>query len=80
MNDEKAFTPQARYPGSPIKPHTDGKLVEPLIDSAAIIVDFFCRHEQMIQCDDPRQVIAMLASMGIDPVKPLGEDVQGVGI
>ena len=78
--DEKAFPPQARYPGSKIKPHTDGNLVEPLIDGAKIMGDFYKRLEQMIQSNDPSQTIAMLASMGIDPVKPLGEDVPGEDI
>ena len=75
--DEEAFPPQARYPGSSIKPHTDGNLVEPLIDGAAIMGDFYQRLERMIQSDDPSQTIAMLAAMGIDPVKPLGEDAPG---
>ena len=35
--DEEAFPPQARYPGSKVKPYTDGNLVEPLIDGAAIM-------------------------------------------
>ena len=44
--DEEAFPPQARYPGSKIKPHTDGNLVEPLIDGANIMGDFYKRLER----------------------------------
>jgi phosphatidylserine/phosphatidylglycerophosphate/cardiolipin synthase-like enzyme len=80
ISDQDAFPPQARYPGSKIKPHTDGNLVEPLIDGAAIMGDFYRRLETMIQCDDPSETIAMLAAMGIDPVMPLGEDVLGEDI
>jgi len=75
--ETKAFPPQARHPGSSVKPHTDGNLVEPLIDGAAIMSDFYNRLEEMIQCEDPSQTIAMLAAMGIDPVKPLGENGPG---
>jgi len=31
--DNKAFTPQARYPGSSMADHSDGNLVTPLVDS-----------------------------------------------
>ena len=72
--DESQFPPQARFPGSTIQSHTDGNLVEPLIDGAAIMGDFYYRVADMLESEDPSQCQIMVAAMGIDPVKLLGEN------
>ena len=80
VNQEAGFPPQARHPGSGIQPHTDGNLVEPLIDGAAIMSDFYIRLDEARRSANPDQCFAMLASMGIDPVKPMGENEPGTDI
>ena len=74
VTNEGAFPPQTRFPGSKIRPHADGNLVEPLIDGAAIMGDFHYRVEEMLKSEDPNQCQIMVAAMGIDPVKLLGEN------
>ncbi len=74
VTDEGAFPPQTRFPGSEIRPSTDGNLVEPLIDGAAIMGDFYYRVEEMQKSADPSQCQIMVAAMGIDPVELLGEN------
>lgn len=70
--DDK-FPPQLRHPGSAIRPHTDGNLVEPLIDGKAIMGDFYHRVAAMLASDVPSRCRILVAAMGIDPVKLLGE-------
>ena len=74
VTNEGAFPPQTRFPGSKIQPHADGNLVEPLIDGAAIMGDFYYRVEEMLKSENPNQCQIMVAAMGIDPVKLLGEN------
>lgn len=74
VTDENNFPPQIRFPGSTIQPYTDGNLVEPLIDGAAIMGDFYYRVEEMQKSDEPSQCQIMVAAMGIDPIKLLGEN------
>ena len=80
VDQEDRFPPQGRHPGSLVQPHTDGNLVEPLIDGAAIMSDFYIRLNEMRQSEQSDQCYAMLAAMGINPVKPLGENEPGVDI
>jgi hypothetical protein len=37
---ERQFPPQTRHPGSQLQAHTDGNLVEPVIDGAALMAEF----------------------------------------
>lgn len=74
VTDQDAFPPQARFPGSKVQPHTDGNLVEPLIDGLAIMGDFYYRVDDMLKSKDPGQCQIMVAAMGIDPVKLTGEN------
>ncbi len=74
VSDTSVFPPQTRFPGSKIQPYADGNLVEPLIDGAAIMGDFYYRVEEMLKSDDPSQCQIMVAAMGIDPIKLLGEN------
>ena len=71
---EDRFPPQMRHPGSKLQPYSDGNLVEPLIDGAAIMGDFYYRVEEMLASDDPGRCQIIVTAMGIDPVKLLGED------
>ena len=59
VNQEAAFPPQARHPGSEIQPHTDGNLVEPLIDGAAIMSDFYIRLDEARRSANPDQCFAL---------------------
>lgn len=72
-SDQKAFPPQGRHPGSSVADHTDGNLVEPLIDGAAIMGYFDGRVEQLLSSEDPRQGHIWLAAMGIEAVKLRGQ-------
>ena len=68
VTDENDFPPQTRFPGSKIRPYADGNLVEPLIDGAAIMGDFYYRVADMLKSDDPSRCQIIVAAMGIDPV------------
>ncbi|MFN2185801.1 MAG: phospholipase D-like domain-containing protein [Anaerolineae bacterium] len=68
-----AFPPQLRHPGTQIQAYTDGNLVEPIIDGKAIMGDFYYRVAAMLAGDDPRHCQILIAAMGIDPVRLLGE-------
>jgi phosphatidylserine/phosphatidylglycerophosphate/cardiolipin synthase-like enzyme len=69
-----SFPPQQRHPGSKIKPSTDGNQVELLVEGATVMADFHHRVEEMLAADDPSRGFILVAAMGIDPVKSLGEN------
>lgn len=74
-----SFPPQTRHRVSKIQPSSDGNLVESLIDGAAIMGDFHYRAEKMLNCDNPEDCLIIVAAMGIDPVKLLGENGPAKG-
>jgi phosphatidylserine/phosphatidylglycerophosphate/cardiolipin synthase-like enzyme len=67
------FPPQARYPGSQLQPHTDGNLVEAVIDGAPLMAEFYRRAKAIIKAPDPAQHELWIAQWRLDPVKLLGE-------
>jgi phosphatidylserine/phosphatidylglycerophosphate/cardiolipin synthase-like enzyme len=74
VSQEDSFPPQTRHRASEIQPSSDGNLVEPLIDGAAIMGDFHYRAEIMLNCNNPEECLIIVTAMGIDPVKLLGEN------
>ena len=74
VSQESVFPPQSRHRETTIQPYSDGNLVEPLIDGAAIMGDFHFRVEEMVNSDNPEECLVFVAAMGIDPVKLLGEN------
>ena len=50
VNDQEAFPPQARHPGSNLMPFTDGNQVELLVEGATVMGDFhYYRPQHTIQ-------------------------------
>jgi len=74
VDQEAVFPPQTRHHEARIQPHSDGNLVQPLIDGAAIMGDFHFRVEEMLNSGNPEECLVFVAAMGIDPVKLLGEN------
>jgi phosphatidylserine/phosphatidylglycerophosphate/cardiolipin synthase-like enzyme len=67
------FPPQTRHPGSQLQAHTDGNLVEPVIDGAALMAEFHERVEAIIAAPDPAQYQLWVAQWKLTPVQLLGE-------
>ncbi len=67
------FPPQTRHPGSQLQPYTDGNLVEPVIDGAALMAEFHERVEAIIAAPDPAQYELWVAQWKLTPVQLLGE-------
>lgn len=70
---EGQFPPQTRHPGSQLQPYTDGNLVEPVIDGAALMSEFHQRVEAIIVAPDSSQVELWVAQWKLTPVQLLGE-------
>ncbi len=74
VTQKEAFPPQIRHRFARIQPSSDGNLVEPLIDGAAIMGDFHYRVMTMLESDHKKDCLIVVSAMGIDPVKLLGEN------
>jgi hypothetical protein len=74
VSAEDRFPPQTRHDGTQIQPYTDGNLVVPVIDGAAIMGDFYYRVKEMLESDNPDDCQIIVAAMGIHPIKLLGEN------
>jgi len=74
VNKTDVFPPQTRHKGTLVSPGTDGNLLEPLIDGAALMAEFHDQLEMMIKSDDPSQWSLYISAMNIQPVKLLGEN------
>jgi phosphatidylserine/phosphatidylglycerophosphate/cardiolipin synthase-like enzyme len=70
---EGQFPPQTRHPGSQLQPYTDGNLVEPVIDGAALMAEFHERVEKIIAAPNPSQYELWVAQWKLTPVQLLGE-------
>ncbi len=73
MSLEGEFPPQTRHPETQLQAHTDGNLVEPIIDGAPLMAEFYERAEVIINAPDPAQYEVWLAQWKLTPVKLLGE-------
>lgn len=67
------FPPQTRHPGSQLQPHTDGNLVEPVIDGAPLMAEFYRRTQAIINASNPSDHELWLAQWKLTPVQLLGE-------
>jgi phosphatidylserine/phosphatidylglycerophosphate/cardiolipin synthase-like enzyme len=72
VSGDDQFPPQARHPDSQLQPHTDGNLVEPVIDGAPLMAEFYRRARAIIEAPDPAQHQLWIAQWRLDPVKLLG--------
>jgi len=68
------FPPKTRHEGALVKPYTDGNLVEPLVDGAALMAEFYDQLQMMLSDDDPSQWELYVSAMNIQAVKLLGEN------
>ena len=67
------FPPQTRLSGSQLQPHTDGNLVEPVIDGAPLMAEFYRRSKAIIDSSNPGAHELWIAQWRLDPVKLLGQ-------
>jgi phosphatidylserine/phosphatidylglycerophosphate/cardiolipin synthase-like enzyme len=74
---EGQFPPHTRHPRTQLQPYTDGNLVEPVIDGAALMGEFNRRADTIITAPDPTQHELWLAQWRLEPVKLLGETNPG---
>ena len=69
VSQEGHFPPQTRQPNALVSPHTDGNLLEPLLNSAAMMAEFYKQVRAMIDSNDPAQHQVWVGSWRIQPVK-----------
>ena len=72
LNMEGVFPPQSRHPGAMVFDHTEGNIVEPVIDGYALMSDYHRRLTEMIEAPDPSVYEVWVSMWHFDKVKLLG--------
>ncbi len=72
FNEGDVFPPQSRHPDALVLDHTDGNLVEPVIDGEALMSDYHRRLNEMINSPDPTVYEVWVSMWTFDDVKLLG--------
>ena len=74
VTDQQHFPPAVRIPDSALQAYTNGNMVAAVIDGSDIMGDFYFRVQEMLDSSNSEQCQIMVAAMGIEPIKLLGEN------
>jgi len=77
VDDPAPFPPQIRHPHALVHPYTDGNKVTPILSGAEYMARFYELVREMIDSGDPSAYELWVHVWRIEPVKLLGEVVEG---